>query len=71
MRSSKRHNVFISGIILLSVCACRPVITIGWQEIAFVAVLLVLLLGPPIYRLIRRLAEFQDWRNSKGNGKKD
>jgi len=48
---------FIIGItvLLLSVIACEPVFAIGWREILFVIVLAVFLIGPPVYRFLRRL----------------
>lgn len=51
--------------ILWSNLACRPVVAIGWQEIVIVAFLLLVLLGPTLFRLVRRLVEFQTWRNQK------
>jgi hypothetical protein len=50
-------NNFIIGIavLLLGVIACEPVFAIGWKEILFVIVLATFLLGPPIYRFLRRL----------------
>ena len=64
MQNKKSGNIRLVSIILLITSACRPVITVGWGEIAFVVVFLLLLLGPSLYRLIRRLAEFQAWKNS-------
>jgi hypothetical protein len=43
---------------------------VGWQEIAFVVVLVLLLLGTPLYRLMRRIAEFQAWRSSSKDDEK-
>jgi len=40
--------------------ACRPVIAIGWEELLFLIVLIAFLLGPPLYRLIRKVENF--WR---------
>jgi hypothetical protein len=71
MRNLIYRNVFVAVPLLLSISACRPVITIGWQEITCVLVLLAFLLGPPIYRLFLRFAEFQSWRKSARKEKKD
>jgi len=43
------------ALLLLSVIACQPVIAIGWRELLFIAVLVALLIGPPVYRFFRRL----------------
>jgi hypothetical protein len=57
--------------LLLSTVACRPVITIGWQEIGILVVLLLILLGPPLYRLFKRYDEFQNWKSKRGDTKTD
>ncbi|MBT3390808.1 MAG: hypothetical protein HN413_10385 [Chloroflexi bacterium] len=45
--------------LFLLTAACRPVLTIGWSEIAIVIVLVVVLVGPMLFRLYRRWDEFQ------------
>lgn len=46
----------IASIILPSVMlACRPVLAIGWGEFFFVVLVIALLIGPPLYRLMRRI----------------
>jgi hypothetical protein len=54
-------NYFIAGVVvlLLSVIACQPVVAIGWREILFVAILAVIVLGPPTYKFFRRLENFR------------
>lgn len=44
------------GFVLL---ACQPVIAIGWREGIFIFILLAMLIGPPVYRFIRRLEDFR------------
>ena len=39
--------------------ACRPVIAIGWGEFLFFSLLIILLLGPPLFKFIRRMGETQ------------
>jgi hypothetical protein len=56
-------------LILLSTLACRPVLTIGWQEIAILFVLLLVLTGPVLFRLYKRIDEFQNWKKRKGDSK--
>jgi len=51
-----------STILLLGVIACEPVFAIGWRELFFVILLAAFLLGPPIYRFLRRL---EDYRRQK------
>ena len=53
-------------IILLSILACRPVIAIGWEEFLFLCVVIAILLGPLLYRFVRRIEDFRrDKRNDK------
>lgn len=35
--------------------ACSPVIAISWNEFLVLGVLVLVLLGPPLYRLVRRV----------------
>jgi len=58
----KRNILFASTIIWLGLISCKPVIAIGWREILFVVVLAMFLLGPPIYRFLRR---FEKYRRQK------
>jgi hypothetical protein len=51
------------SVLLLSALACEPVIAIGWREIFIVLGLIVFLLGPPIYRFIRRVEIFLKKKN--------
>ncbi|MEP7135705.1 MAG: hypothetical protein ABI904_12300 [Chloroflexota bacterium] len=46
------------SMLLLSTLACEPVFAIGWRELSCILILAAFLLGPPLYRLIRRLEEF-------------
>jgi hypothetical protein len=50
----------LSGIIalLFSTLACQPVIAVGWNEFLIVFILFAVLLGPLIYRLLRRIEDF-------------
>lgn len=53
------------GILLLANLACRPVLTIGWQEIGILVLLLAFTLGPALFRLARRWEEFSTWKDKK------
>jgi hypothetical protein len=58
MHSKKEKVVYISASISLigiAVLACRPVIAIGWEEFLLLFVFVAFLLGPPLYRFIRRI----------------
>ena len=54
-----RLRVF--GFVPLSVAlACRPVLAIGWGEFLILAAVIALLIGPPVYRFIRRLEKTRE-----------
>lgn len=63
----KRYHPALSGLglLLLANLACRPVLTIGWQEIGILILLLAFLLGPALFRLARRWEEFRSWKDRK------
>jgi hypothetical protein len=50
---------------LIGSLACRPVLTIGWTEILIIAGLILLLLGPALFKLFQRINQFQYWKNNK------
>ncbi len=58
-------NKFNAGwaIFLLGIIACQPVFAIGWREILLVLIVAVFLLGPPLYRFLRRLENFWKQRD--------
>jgi hypothetical protein len=43
--------------LILSTLACRPVLTIGWNEFLIAGILFAVLLGPTLYRFMRRLED--------------
>jgi hypothetical protein len=51
--------------LLLSALACRPVMTIGWQEIIVLVAILLVLMGPPLFRLYKRFDEYRNWRTTQ------
>ena len=51
------------ALLLLSTLACEPVFVIGWQELFLFFLLIAILLGPPLYRLLRRMEKF--WKTKK------
>jgi hypothetical protein len=58
---------FLYGLLtlVLSALACEPVIAIGRNELLCLLVLIVILLGPALYRFARRVDEF--FRREKKN----
>jgi hypothetical protein len=55
MKMDFRHGLFA---LLFGTLACQPVIAVGWNEFLVVFILFAVLLGPLIYRLLRRVEEF-------------
>lgn len=53
------------SLIILSTLACRPVLTIGWSEMGILAVILIVLLGPSLFKFYKRFDEFKNWKNDK------
>jgi hypothetical protein len=49
--------------LLLSSLACKPVFAIGWNELLFLSVVIAVLLGPPLYKFLRRVEEF--WKRKQ------
>ncbi len=45
--------------LLLSLLSCEPVIAIGWPELLIVIILIVVLLGPLMFRVYRFLDKVQ------------
>ena len=60
----------IAGFIalLLSILSCEPVIAIGWPELVILLVIIVILLGPLMFRIYRFLDKVQ--KASKAEEKK-
>ena len=58
----------ILSALTLSVLACRPVLTIGWAEVAIVGGLFLLLAAPFLIRVMRFIIRLQDERESGGEG---
>ena len=62
-KTSQRSIVL--SLLLLTTLACRPVITVGWQEIGILAIIIVIIMGPALFRLYKRFDEFQNWKSKK------
>ena len=63
-----KHRLLLAAPLAASL-ACRPVLTIGWGEIAILIVLIAVLLGPVIFKLYQRLAEFRAWKTTRDTNK--
>jgi uncharacterized membrane protein len=57
--TKNRFHIFTGLCIVFMLLACQPVIAIGWREGLFIFVLIAILIGPPVYRFIRRIEEFR------------
>jgi hypothetical protein len=57
----EKHFSILLGItvLLAAAVACRPIIAIGWPELILLTVLIVVLLGPLLFRLYRFLDKVQ------------
>ncbi|MCP4139824.1 MAG: hypothetical protein GY755_05955 [Chloroflexi bacterium] len=48
------------ALLLSSLLSCRPVLTIGWTEIVILAVLLLILAGPSIWRFYQWYRKYKE-----------
>jgi len=64
MKQPLKMHLFV-GTLMMSSLACRPVMTIGWQEILILVVVIAVLIGPALFRLYRRWDEFRNWRDNR------
>jgi hypothetical protein len=56
----KRFPAFYAVLTIgLTLLACRPVIAIGWPEFIILVVLIVVLMGPLMFRLYRFIDRLQ------------
>jgi hypothetical protein len=54
------NRVFLYGLLAIgfSTLACSPVIAISWNEFLIIGVIISVLLGPPLYRFLRKMEKF-------------
>jgi hypothetical protein len=64
-----KQLLFLLLAVVSSSLACSPIITVGWGEIAILVVLLLVLLGPVLFKLYKRFDEFQTWKAEKAKTK--
>ena len=58
-RIGSRFQIVAGLWVACVLLACQPVIAIGWREGLFIFVLVAVLIGPPVYRFIRKVEEFR------------
>ena len=57
MSLQRRFVIFVT---LLSLLACRPVLTIGWGEFFFFGLILLVFAGPSLWRFYQRYQRFKE-----------
>jgi hypothetical protein len=60
-----RQSLFALLALVFTTLACSPVIAISWHEFLLIGILVLVLLGPPLYRLVRRVEAFWKRRTDK------
>ena len=55
MDKKNRLHFFTGFYVAYTLLACRPVLAIGWGEFFFLVFVIAVLLGPPLYRLVRKI----------------
>ena len=57
--TSKKGTRLSAGALVISLLACRPVVTVGWGEILILTGVLLFVLAPLILRVVRLLNKDQ------------
>jgi len=66
MMKSVFRPVWIAWVaLLIMTISCRPVLTIGWSEIGILAILILILLGPALFGLYKKIDKFRSWNKNK------
>ena len=67
-----KHFPKFAGFVALLLCllACEPIIAIGWPELLILIILIVVLLGPLMFRIYRFLDKVQRAAQSEKKKKK-
>ena len=56
-----KQSIWIGlSVLWLGILACQPVFAIGWMEVFFIFLLVVLLVGTPVYRFLRSLEKARE-----------
>jgi hypothetical protein len=56
-----------TAFLLATSFACRPVFAIGWTELALIAVIMLVLFAPLLFRLFRFLMQKDETTNKKAD----
>jgi hypothetical protein len=52
-----KQSLYGLFVLVAATLACSPVIAISWNEFLIISVFVAVLLGPPLYRFIRRVEQ--------------
>ena len=53
LKTPEERIVLLFAVLITNLLACRPVITMGWEVILIVTVVLLFVLGPLLVRIMR------------------
>ncbi|MGB2962714.1 MAG: hypothetical protein WBB69_01875 [Anaerolineales bacterium] len=69
MKSTFKNGTRLSaGVLVISLLACRPVVTVGWGEILVLAGVLLFILAPLVLRVVRLFKKDQgDEKKPRGD----
>lgn len=59
-----RHRL-LALTALLVMLACRPVLTVGWSELFIFGIILLVLVGPGLWRFYKRYRKFKKYEKDK------
>ena len=65
MKEQYRRALIAMSAWMLATLACRPVIAIGYQELALLILVAVILIGPLLFRIYRVLLRIRDEREKR------
>jgi hypothetical protein len=54
------RGLMVCSSLLIAAIACRPVVAIGYQELAILILIAVVLLGPLLFRIYRVVQRIRD-----------
>ena len=60
-----RMFCFVGMSLVISLIACRPVMTIGWGEIAIILVIALIVVGPMLWRVFRIISRLREGNNNE------
>jgi hypothetical protein len=60
MREGRGRTLIGMSALIMAALACRPVIALGYQEMAILIFIAIILLGPLLFRIYRALQRIRD-----------